>query len=79
MEENLSGNTLQYVMEELNSTTDQAIRNAAKATQKIVKPKPNVEELGITHAHFTEARVAYENSIDTTMKSERGIEEENNG
>ncbi|MHA7878119.1 MAG: GTPase domain-containing protein [Bacteroidota bacterium] len=67
----LSGNTLKYVIEELNSTTEQAVKNVAHAAQKKTKPKSNVEEMGITDENFSARREAYERQIDTTIKSDR--------
>lgn len=68
----LSGDTLKYVIEELNSTKDQAVENVAKAAKQKVKPKSNVEEMGINDEDFATRREAYEARIDTTIKSERG-------
>ncbi|MHA7878112.1 MAG: GTPase [Bacteroidota bacterium] len=67
----LTGQTFQRVIKELNSTTEQAVENIAKATKKEVKPRSNVEEMGITNEAFSIRREAYERQIDTTIKSDR--------
>ncbi|TDG94945.1 hypothetical protein [Cardinium endosymbiont of Culicoides punctatus] len=66
----LDGQTLQNVLGELKSTEDQAHRNLKKALKSKAKPKSDVEEMGILDENFQEHRRNYEETIDSSIKSQ---------